>query len=68
VVAHAFNSSTEEAETGEFEVNLVYQVSFGTASVVTRRKPISKKQNKQTKKTKTKNKKKEERHSLHSIE
>jgi hypothetical protein len=53
VVAHAFNSSTWEAEAGgfEFSASLVYRVSSRTARA-TRRNPASKKQKKKKKKKK----------------
>jgi hypothetical protein len=43
-VAHAFNSSTWEAETGRFEASLVYRVSSKTARLY--RGTISKNQKK----------------------
>jgi hypothetical protein len=57
VVAHAFNPSTWEAETGGFlssEASLVYRVSSRTARAI-QRNPVSKNQKK--KKQKTKNQK-----------
>jgi hypothetical protein len=50
VVAHAFNPSTREAETGgflssEFEASLVYKVSSRTARAI-QRNPVSKNQRK----------------------
>jgi hypothetical protein len=57
VVAHAFNSSTWEAEAGgflRFKASLVYRVSSRTTRA-TQRNPVSRKtknQNKQTKKPK----------------
>jgi hypothetical protein len=52
VVAHAFNPSTWEAETGgisEFEASLVYRVSSRTARA-TQRNPVSENQKKKKKK------------------
>ena len=47
MVAHTFNPSTQEAETGrqifEFEASLVYKVSSGTARTI-QRNPVLKKQ------------------------
>jgi hypothetical protein len=53
-VAHAFDPSTQEAESDDvcdFEISLVYRVSSRTAGPVTQRNPVSKnnKTNKQTK-------------------
>jgi len=54
VVAHAFNSSTQDAEAdgSEFEASLVYRVSSRSARAT--QKPRVKKTNKQAKKQKEK--------------
>ena len=58
MVAHAFNPSTWEAETGgffELEASLVYKVSSRIARTI-QRNPVSKTKTKTQNKTKTKNK------------
>ena len=68
MVAHAFNPSTWEAETGrflKFGASLIYRVSSRTARAI-QRNPVLKNQktnkqkNKQTKKKKPKNQKNQE--------
>jgi hypothetical protein len=55
-MAHAFNPSTWEAESGrflEFEASMVYKVSSRTARAI-QRNPVSKTKQNKTKQNKTK--------------